>query len=529
MNGAESLVHTLLACGVDTCFTNPGTSEMHFVAALDRVPGMRCVLGLQENVVTGAADGYARMREKPAATLLHCGPGLANGLANLHNARRALTPIVNLVGDQATHHRPYDAPLTADTEGWARPVSVWTRTAREAATVGADAAACVQAAVSGVATLILPSDTCWDDGGVVAAALPAVGVAAPGAEAVERAAAVLRRGGKTMLILSGTALRADAVALAQGICEASGARMLAQTSNGRIERGAGRVAIERVPYPVDQALAALAGVTDLILIGGKEPVGFFAYPGKPSRMAPDGCVVHVLARPEQDGGAALVRLAAALGVGPSAGVAVRTTEGAARGAIGPEAFAQSMAALMPEDAVVVDESVTFGRSLYSMCAGAAPHDWLQLTGGAIGDGIPLATGAAIGAPGRRVVGMQADGSAMYTLQGLWTQARERLDVTTVIFANRSYAILLGEYQNVGANPGRTAMDMLDLGNPVLDWVQLAGGMGGGGGPGGDDGAVRGFVHAGQLATRAVSDRVGDLEAGCLTTALSPGGEGAVKG
>ena len=330
---------------------------------------------------------------------------------------------------------------------------------------------------NGVATLILPSDTCWDDGGVVAAALPAVRPADPAPDAVDKAAQILRRGGKTMLILSGTALRADALALAQGIVEATGARMLAQTSNGRIEHGAGRVAIERVPYPVDQAIATLAGTETLILIGGLAPVGFFAYPDKPSRMYPEGCAIHVLARPEQDGRAALVRLAAALGVGPSATVAVRGTEAPARGAIGPEAFAQSAAALLPENAIVVDESVTFGRSLYSACAEAASHDWLALTGGAIGDGIPLATGAAIGAPGRRVVGMQADGSAMYTLQGLWTQAREKLDVTTIIFSNRSYAILLGEYRNVGANPGRTAMDMLDLSNPDLNWVKLAGGMG----------------------------------------------------
>ncbi len=477
MNGAESLVHTLLACGVDTCFTNPGTSEMHFVAALDRVPGMRCVLGLQENVVTGAADGYARMQDRPAATLLHCGPGLANGLANLHNARRALSPIVNLVGDQATHHRAFDAPLTADTEGWARPVSVWTRTARAATTVGADAAACVQAAAGGVATLILPSDTCWDDGGAVAARLPAAAAAAPAPDAVDKAARILRAGGNTMLILSGTALRADGLALAQGILEATGARMLSQTSNARVEHGAGRVAIERVPYPVDQAIAALAGVQNLILVGAKEPVGFFAYPGKPGRMYPDDCSIHVLARPEQDSRAALTRLAAALGVEPSGHAAERTTAGPARGAVAPDAFARTVAALLPENAIVVDESVTFGRSVYSACGTAAPHDWLQLTGGAIGDGIPLGTGAAIGAPGRRVVGLQADGSAMYTLQGLWTQARERLDVTTVILSNRSYAILLGEYRNVGANPGRTAMDMLDLSNPDLDWVRLAGGMG----------------------------------------------------
>lgn len=476
MNGAESLVHTLLACGVDTCFTNPGTSEMHFVAALDRVPGMRCVLGLQENVVTGAADGYARMTDKPAATLLHCGPGLANGMANLHNARRAGSPIVNIVGDQATHHRPFDAPLTADTEGWARGVSQWTRTATKAETVGADAAACVQAAVGGIATLILPSDTCWDDGGVVAAKLPPVAPPHVAPSAVDEAARVLRSGEKAMLIMGGKALRAGPLAMAQGIVEATGAAMLAQTSNGRIAHGAGRVAIDRVPYLVDQALAALAGLKHIILVEAKPPVGFFAYPGKPNRMYPEDCTVHVLARPEQDGPEALARLAGALAATEAAGAARQKAE-PARGAISPEAVAQSLVALLPEEAVVVDESVSFGRGIFSACAGAAPHDWIQLTGGAIGGGVPLATGAGIGAPGRRVVALQADGSAMYTLQGLWTQARERLDVTTVILSNRKYAILLHEYRNVGANPGRTAMDMMDLSNPDLNWVSLAAGMG----------------------------------------------------
>ena len=477
MNGAESLVHTLLACGVDTCFTNPGTSEMHFVAALDRVPGMRCVLGLQENVVTGAADAYARMQGRPAATLLHCGPGLANGLANLHNARRARSPVVNLVGDQATHHRPLDAPLTADTEGWARGVSVWTRTATQASTVGADAAACVQAAMGGIATLILPSDTCWDGGGAVADKLPPVSPAAASPDAIQNVARVLRSGEPAMLIVAGKALRAAPLALAQGIVEATGARMLAPTSNARIERGAGRVAIERVPYPVDQAVAALAGLKHVILVGAPAPIGFFAYPNKPGRMYPPDCAVHVLARPEQDPAEALARLAEALGTNPATAGAPPTQHAPARGAINPESFAQTLAALLPENAIVVDESVSFGRSIYNACAGAAPHDWLQLTGGAIGGGVPMATGAAIGAPGRRVVALQADGSAMYTLQGLWTQARERLDVTTVILSNRKYAILLGEYRGVGANPGRTAMDMMDLSNPDLDWVRLAGGMG----------------------------------------------------
>jgi len=480
MNGAESLVHTLLACGVDTCFSNPGTSEMHFVAALDRIPGMRCVLGLFEGVVTGAADGYARMTDRPAATLLHCGPGLANGLANLHNARRARSPIVNLVGDQATYHRPLDAPLTADTEGFARGVSAWTRTATHATTVGSDCASAVQAARSapgGIATLILPSDTCWDEGGVAGAPLPVPAAPQASPDAIQGVVRALRSGEPTLLLLGGTALRAEALDTAGSILAATGARMLAQTSNARIARGAGRTSIERVPYPVDQAVAALAGVRHLILVGAPPPVGFFAYPNKPSSMAPPDCQVHVLARPEHDAADALARVAQELGTAPAIRPDTAPRPAPARGAVTSEAVAQSLDALLPDQAIIVDESVSFGRAFFPGTHNAAPHDWLQITGGAIGCGIPLATGAAIGAPGRRVVGLQADGSAMYTLQGLWTQARERLDVTTVILSNRKYAILLGEYRGVGANPGRTALDMMDLGNPDLDWVRLANGMG----------------------------------------------------
>lgn len=479
MNGAESLVHTLLASGVDTCFANPGTSEMHFVTALDRIPGMRCVLGLFEGVVTGAADGYARMADRPAATLLHCGPGLANGLANLHNARRAHSPIVNIVGDQATDHRPLDAPLTADTEGWARPVSGWTRTATRADRVGLDAAAAVQAARTApgqIATLILPSDTSWDAGGVVAAALPVPPPTPVDEAAIAAAARALRSGEPTLLLLAGQALRTTSLAVAGGIVAATGARMLAQTSNARIERGRGRIFIERIPYPIAQAVAALAGLRHLVLVGATEPVGFFAYPGQPGRQSPPDCAIHVLARPEQDGPAALAALADRLGAVPAEFAAGERPQ-AATGRVGAEAMSRTLAAMMPEDAIIVDESITFGRGLFPCTRDAPPHDWLQLTGGAIGSGMPMATGAAVACPGRRVIGLQADGSAMYTVQALWTQARERLDVTTVIFANRKYEILLGELANVGANPGRTALDMLDLGNPALDWRRLAEGMG----------------------------------------------------
>ena len=483
MNGAESLVRTLLACGVDTCFANPGTSEMHFVAALDRVPGMRCVLGLFEGVVTGAADGYGRMQDRPAATLLHCGPGLANGLANLHDARRARTPIVNLVGDQATYHRPLDPPLASDAEGIARPVSAWVRTATEAASVGRDAAAAVQAAQTapgGSATLILPSDTCWDEGGIVAEMLPVPPApkAAPGqVEDAARALRDARSRREVVLLLGGRALREAPLDAANRIVAATGARLLCEQANGRVERGRGRVPVERVPYPVDQALAALAGTKHLILVGAQTPVSFFAYPGKPGRMWPPECQVHVLARPEQDGPDALARLVDALGVGDAPLQEVEPPPGPARGTVTSEAVAQTVAALLPEAAIIVDESVSFGRSFYPGTAGAPPHDWLQITGGAIGWGLPAATGAAMGAPGRRVVNLEADGSALYTVQALWTQARERLDVTTVILSNRKYAILLGEYRGVGANPGRTALDMLDLGNPDLDWIAIAAGMG----------------------------------------------------
>jgi acetolactate synthase-1/2/3 large subunit len=481
MNGAESLVHSLLNSGVTTCFSNPGTSEMHFVAALDRVPGMRCVLGLFEGVVTGAADGYARMAGKPAATLMHCGPGLANGLANLHNARRASTPVVNIVGDQATYHRPLDAPLTADTEGWARGVSGWVRTAMAAGTVGADAAAAVQAAMIApgqIATLILPSDTSWNDGGKAAEALPPLPTPSASPNQIEEAARVLRRGGTgIVLLLGGIALQEKGLALAHRIARATGCRLVAQGSNARMARGQGRVSVDRVPYVVDVAVKAMAGTKQLILAGSRKPVTFFAYPDKVQSAIPDDAEIHVLARPEQDIVEALARLADALGAPKVADPDNGERPSPGRGALTPEAVAATVGALMPEGAVVADESVSFGRGFFANTKAAPPHDWLNVTGGAIGGGMPMATGAAIGAPGRRVINLQADGSAMYTVQALWTQARERLDVTTVLLSNRKYAILLGELANVGANPGRTALDMMDLGNPDIDWPRLAGSMG----------------------------------------------------
>lgn len=481
MNGAEAIVRTLVGAGIDTCFANPGTSEMHFVSALDRVPGLRCVLGLFEGVVTGAADGYGRMTDRPAATLLHCGPGLAYGMANLHNARRGTAPIVNIVGDQASYHKPLDPPLAADTEGWARGVSAWTRTARDPATVASDLVAAIQASqMDGgqVATLIAPADVCWSDGGVVAAPLHVPDRPRVPPHIIAETARLLRGAGRCLLILGGHALREGPLRDAQRIAAATGADIVAAQFNARVERGAGRVPIRRIPYAVDAAIALLEPYDTVILAGGALPVAPFAYPGKPGVLLRDDAQLHVLARPEADLAAALADLGAELGA-PSVPVAVAAAQdnAPATGRITREAFVQSLHCLLPEGAVVADESVSYGRDFFHGMAAAAPHDWLQNTGAAIGIGPPLATGAAIGAPGRRVVSLQADGSAMLTLQALWTQAREGLGVTTVILSNRRYQILIGELANVGASAGPVSNDMFSLERPDLDWVSLAKGMG----------------------------------------------------
>ncbi|MCW5749857.1 MAG: acetolactate synthase large subunit [Alphaproteobacteria bacterium] len=497
MNGAESLVRTMVDGGVDVCFTNPGTSEMHFVAALDKVEGMRCVLCLFEGVATGAADGYARMADRPGSTLLHLGPGLANGLANLHNARRAMSPVVNIVGEHATYHRKHDAPLTSDIEALARPMSHWVRTATEAGSVGqdgADAIAAASRAPGQIATLILPADTAWNEGGSrgrIAAIEPRPPVARAAIDASLRA---LRSGEPTLLLLTGVALRAHGLSLAARIAEKTGARIMAQYANGRIQRGAGRVSVERVPYPVDQAVKVLQDFRRMILVGAKAPVAFFAYPGKPSLLAHPDCRIETLATADEDIIGALEWLADEVGAAKSlAAPPARRPDLPADGPIVAEAIAATLGALMPEDAIICDESVTTGRGFFPLTRGAAPHDWLQLTGGSIGLGMPLATGAAVACPERKVINLEGDGSGMYTLQALWTQAREQLDVLTIVWSNRSYAILKGELMNVGAeNPGRKALDMLSLGNPDLDWVSMARGMGV---PGQRVDSMAGFIKA----------------------------------
>ena len=482
MNGAESLVRTLVGGGVNVCFANPGTSEMHFVAALDRVDGMRCVLGLFEGVVTGAADGYARMSERPAATLLHLGPGLANGLANIHNANKASSPMVNIVGDHATYHRKYDAPLTSDIEGLARPSSHWVKTSPDAKSIAVDGAAAIAAArhlPGQIATLILPADTAWNEGSGPAEVAPLAPPKPVSQEAVAEAAKALRSGEPCLILVTGRALRQQGLDLAGKIAAKTAARLIAQGSNARTQRGRGRVFLERVPYVVDQATKVLAGVKHIILVGAKMPVAFFAYPHKPSLLAPPDAQGHLLARLDEDMIGALDALAEEVGARSTQAPVVNDPPPTkAIGRITPEALGASLGALLPENAIIVDEAVTTGRGFFAPTRSAAPHDWLSNMGGSIGLGMPLSTGAAVACPDRKVITLEGDGSAMYTVQALWTQAREGLDVTTLLFSNRSYAILRGELANVGAgNPGRKALDMLDLGSPDLDFVTLAKGMG----------------------------------------------------
>src|SRR6478735_2897554 len=483
MTGAESLVRTLVAGGVDVCFANPGTSEMHFVAALDRVEGMRCVLGLFEGVVTGAADGYYRMKGRPASTLLHLGPGLANGLANLHNAKKANSGIVNIVGQHATYHIAYNAPLTSDIEGLARPMSSWVRTSPDAKSVAADGAAAIAAAKSApaqIATLILPADTAWNEADGIAQ-VPAENQRANySAQAVDHAAKVLRNSGaSTLLLLTGSALTEHGLALAAQIAGKTGCKVMGQTYNPRMARGRGRFAIDRIPYVIEQALPILKDFKNIVLVETNDPVAFFAYPNKPSMLKPQGCEVHRMTSGAENSVAALEALAGALHAQPADRQPQKLVELAKpTGALTHASIAQAIAMAIPENAIMVDESVTTGRGFFPPTAAAAPHDWLQNMGGSIGFSTPVATGAAVACPDRKVICMVGDGSAMYTLQSLWTQAREELDITTIVFANRKYQILRGEFDGVGAGaPGQRAMDMLKIDSPTIDFVALAKGMG----------------------------------------------------
>ena len=482
MNGAEALLHTLEASGVGVCFANPGTSEMQLVSAIGKSHGMRPVLCLFEGVVSGAADGYGRMSERPAATLLHVGSGFSNSMANLHNARQANTSIVNIVGDHATYHLQYDTPLKSDVGAHAEICSSWVKVAQSPDDLSAAGAEAVQASMQGagaIATLIVPADHAWNAANVVAspALLPKPGIV-PEAEILE-AVNTLANSKPTALILGGRALREENLALAGRIADSSGATLLVETFPARFQRGAGRVPATRIPYFAEAAAEVLDQFEQIILIGAKPPVSFFAYPAKESWLAPSHCTVKELANPHHDIHNVLSSLVAILDAPDKPRVTTERIEPST--AIGPltsAAIGQTISALLPAGAIVSDEGATCGLAVYATTENAAPHDWLTLTGGAIGQGLPLSLGAAIACPDRKVVALQADGSAMYTIQALWSMAREKADVTIIILNNRSYAILNIELARVGADePNAKTLSMLELSNPDLNFIDIAKGMG----------------------------------------------------
>ena len=482
MNGAQALIRTLVDSGVTACFSNPGTSEMHFVAALDSVPEMRGVLAQFEGVATGAADGYSRMAGRPGATLLHLGPGLGNGLANLHNARKGKVPVVNIVGDHATDHTKCDAQLQSDIETVARNVSSWVRTSQTTAELAREAAEAVAAAIGPpgqVATLILPADVSWSEGAEPAPAIQPAAAPAASAEVVGGVAEALRGGGRAAILLGGRALREDGLGLAAQVAAATGTKLFAEVFPTRWERGAGLPAVERLAYVPELCSVQLQGLKHLVLVDTKAPVSFFAYPGKDSYLVPGGCQVHELASPAADVVGSLQALADAVGSGqPNGAVQAPARPPRPTGELTADSVCQAIGAVLPERAIISDESNTSGLPLMASTAGAPRHDLLALTGGAIGQGLPVAVGAAVACPDRPVLALEADGSSLYTIQSLWTMAREQLDVTVVLFNNRSYAILNVELARVGAkNAGPEAKRQLDLSQPDVDFVALAKGFG----------------------------------------------------
>lgn len=482
-NGAQALMTTLADAGIEVCFTNPGTSEMHFVAALDSEPRMRAVLALFEGVATGAADGYARMADKPAATLLHLGCGLGNGLANLHNARKGKVPVVNIVGDHATTHTKFDAQLQSDIETVARNVSPgFVRTSQSTASLCQDAADAIAAArglPGQVATLILPADVSWGEGGLLCPPPPLPAPPAASDDVVEKIAHAIRSGQTTALLLGSQALREPGLLAAARIAAQCGVKLLAEVFPTRLQRGAGLPPVERIAYLAEMAGVQLVDIQHLILVDAKAPVSFFAYPGKKSYLVPDTCTVHTLATPEQDALASLHKLVTALGAQqalPALQAAQRP--GVPRGKLTAPKVCKAVGALLPDNAIVIDEAITSGLMLGAMTAGAPRHDLITLTGGAIGQGLPNAVGAAIACPTRPVIALIGDGTAMYTIQALWTMAREQLNVTSIIFNNASYSVLNVELERVGAEEaGPKAKAQLDLNGPVLNFAQLAQGMG----------------------------------------------------
>jgi acetolactate synthase-1/2/3 large subunit len=482
MNGAESLLQTAASAGIEICFANPGTTEMPLVIALDSIPGIRAVLGLFEGVCTGAADGYARMSGKPALTLLHLGPGFANGIANLHNARRARSPVVNIIGDHATWHVAADAPLTSDIVSLANPVSGWVRINRSAEEIAADTSEAIAAAESWpgqVATLIVPHDNQYNPSSTLLSPRPARRGPPVNDESVRRVATILRRERAAAILLGGKALTEKGLKAAARIAAVTGCKLVCETFSARQERGVGLPRITRLPYFPDQAMGVLSQFRAIILAGAKAPVSFFGYPGVPSFLTSPYQGVESLSTPEEDAASSLDALASSLGAPASSGEQLSLARPPRpSGALTAESFAAAIAALQPEGAIICDEGNTSSMAYFPFSAAAPRHSYLNLTGGSIGQGLPAATGAALACPDRKVIAIEADGSALYTLQSLWTQAREGLNVITLLCANHAYRVLGIELMRAGVKqPGAQALSLIDLSNPKIEWTRMARGLG----------------------------------------------------
>ena len=484
MNGAESLLRTLAAHEVEVCFANPGTSEMHLVQAIDATGAMRGVLCLFEGVCTGAADGYARMAGKPAITLLHLGAGLGNGIANLHNCRRGGAPLINIVGDHAIHHVPYDAPLTSDIEAVAKPVSAWIRTARTSEGLGLDAVDAVRAARcpnpqprGGISTLIVPADCAWGTGRPRDRdpAFEAT-VKRPRVSADVIASVVPQLDEGTMILIDGDGLMEDGILAAGRIAAARGVRLGSTTFPARVEAGPDLPLVHRLPYFPEQVTDALKSVKRLVLAGAQSPVSFFAYQGLSSDLVPEGCEVVRLAHRHEDVTRALTDVADALDA-PAVPGPCGARPDVPSGRLSRGSIAAILTARAPENSIMASDSGG-GGAAFPLMQRCVRHTWLNLTGGSIGDGGPVAVGAAIACPDRPVFALVGDGGAMYTIQYLWTAARENLNIVTVIYSNRQYNILEVEYLRMGVNDiGTTAASLFDLSNPDIDWVGLAAALG----------------------------------------------------
>ena len=479
ITGAEAILNVAAAAGIKVCFANPGTTELSLVQALDKNPAIHSVLTVFEGVCTGAADGYTRITGTPALALLHLGPGLANGIANLHNARKANTPVISIVGEHATWHIAANAPLTSDIATLARPMSKFVHTTTRPESAASDMAQAIARArqlPSGPATLIIPGDVQWAEVDEHPVALKIPEPTPPTSDDIEKAARALRAG-DAALLLSGSALRAAGMRSAERIMRATGCRVLAPTFPPVQDRGAGLLSPDKIPYPPEPARQLLAPYRSVILAGAGEPVAFFGYPNSRSGLCAEGATVMRLCPPTADPAEALAALAETLNAPPAQTVPAAERPQPPRGPLTPLAMCQAVAAAQPENLIVMDEGATAGFAYYGLSAGAPPFTYMALTGGSIGQGLPCAVGAAAAEPQKRVICLEGDGSSLYTIQSLWTMAREKQNVTTVICKNRAYSILRWEMERARAIPGPASLALTSLENPEISFVKVAEGFG----------------------------------------------------